>query len=350
MLLLAALLPTALALRAARLPPTRRVPLHPIMCSGSSASGSAAATAEPFTPNGPRDGGKIAEPAALWALDRMLRADVRIETSELQASIPTTFIRPQPAKDVDRPLALFLHGADFSCLEWRFVMQDLIDAGIDCAAVDWYSGGWTEREQLNRRLEQGGVQPWTLVRQHLLAFWEQQLGGRPIVLVGASLGGAVALDFAATHPEAVAKLVLIDAGGESFKAPPPDTVAALAAPVLAVKGFFQGVQARLPDDQSRIVSLHRGQPGCYDASLLYLKSGSMARRVGRELIRTVAQPTLVVWGVEDDILPLSDAYAFERDLQRCVGVREVVGSGHSPHLDNPAPVVTQLKEFIQAES
>tara|TARA_B100000780_G_scaffold207815_1_gene148074 strand:- start:69 stop:212 length:144 start_codon:yes stop_codon:yes gene_type:complete len=37
------------------------------------------------------------------------------------------------------------------------------------------------------------------------------------VLVGASLGGAVALDFATTHPEAVSKLILIDAGGESFK-------------------------------------------------------------------------------------------------------------------------------------
>ena len=58
------------------------------------------------------------------------------------------------------------------------------------------------------------------------------------MLAGASLGGAVALDLATTHPEVASKLVLIDAGGESFKAPPPDTVSSFAAPVLGVKSFF----------------------------------------------------------------------------------------------------------------
>ena len=56
-----------------------------------------------------------------------------------------------------------------------------------------------------------------------------------VILVGASLGGAVAIDFASTHPEAVRKLVLVDAGGESYKAPAPAVVAALARPVLTVK-------------------------------------------------------------------------------------------------------------------
>ncbi len=35
--------------------------------------------------------------------------------------------------------------------------------------------------------------------------------GRPAVVVGTSIGGATALDFALTHPEDVAALVLIDA-------------------------------------------------------------------------------------------------------------------------------------------
>lgn len=37
--------------------------------------------------------------------------------------------------------------------------------------------------------------------------------GRPAVVVGTSIGGAAALDFALTHPEDVAALVLIDAQG-----------------------------------------------------------------------------------------------------------------------------------------
>jgi len=299
--------------------------------------------AQPFSANSPRDGGEIAEPSALWALARLLRADVTIDTAGLRALIPTTFIRPDAG---GKPCVLFLHGADFSCLEWRFVMQALVAEGVDCAAVDWYSGGWTEREAITNAVNEGRAQPWTLVREHLLAFWQQQLGGKPVVLVGASLGGAVAIDFASTHPEAVSKLVLIDSGGESYKAPPPDTVSQFAWPVLQIKGFFQSVQAKLPDDESRIVSLHRGQPGCYEASLAYLKAGSMARRVDRTRVQQVPQPTLVIWGTDDDILPLSDAYDFEKDLPQCVGVREVAGSGHSPHLDNPQAVIPLLREFL----
>lgn len=37
-------------------------------------------------------------------------------------------------------------------------------------------------------------------RQHLYQFWKT-LVRRPMVLVGASLGGAVAMDFALQHPE-----------------------------------------------------------------------------------------------------------------------------------------------------
>lgn len=47
-------------------------------------------------------------------------------------------------------------------------------------------------------------------REHLYSFWQQHIQ-RPMALVGGSLGGAIALDFALAYPEAVEKLVLIDA-------------------------------------------------------------------------------------------------------------------------------------------
>ena len=38
---------------------------------------------------------------------------------------------------------------------------------------------------------------------------------------GASLGGAVAMDYALAHPESVESLILLDAGGESYAQPDP---------------------------------------------------------------------------------------------------------------------------------
>lgn len=46
--------------------------------------------------------------------------------------------------------------------------------------------------------------------EHLYSFWKQHIS-RPMALVGGSLGGAMALDFALAYPDAVEKLVLIDA-------------------------------------------------------------------------------------------------------------------------------------------
>ena len=183
-------------------------------------------------------------------------------------------------------------------------------------------------------------------------------------------------------PVQVSRLVLIDAGGESYKAPPPEVVSAVAFPANCIKTAFQFVQSKLDDDASRkrictrsrslhhstnspamcatnlwlhgelrlvragIVSLHRSQPGCFEAGLAYLRSGSLAKRVGPERIRMVKQPTLVVWGTNDDILPLSDAYDFQRDLNDCVAVVEIEGAGHSPHLDQPEPVIQALRAFV----
>ena len=183
---LVALSSCAAALRA--VPPTR-------------ASVSMSSTARPFTPNTPRDGGVISEPAAQWALGTMSCVDVKLDTPELRASVRTTFLRPEPssASEPERPLVLFLHGADFSCLEWRLVMRPLLEAGIDCVALDWYSGGWTDRLPLNARLRRaadalpeeyqkggGEVTPWAIVRQHLQAFWAQELEGRQLVVVSSS--------------------------------------------------------------------------------------------------------------------------------------------------------------------
>lgn len=106
------------------------------------------------------------------------------------------------------------------------------------------------------------------------------------------------------------------------------------------------VQERVPSEGTRLVALHRSQPGWLDAGSEYLRSGSYQRAVGPERIRQVQSRTFVVWGADDDILPVADAAAFERDLPDCAGVEVIPNSGHSPHLDSPEPVIACLREFL----
>jgi len=294
--------------------------------------------------------GGIAEPEAVRALSQMRRRPISV-AGNVNAPVDTCYWEA-PAKPTaanqKAPRVLLLHGADASTLEWRFLVPRLNDLGVSTVAVDWWSGGWTERGAILEQIDAGrpdAPRPWTLVQQHLHAFWRDQLNGEPVVVVGASLGGAVALDFAASHPEAVAGLVLVDAGGESYASPPADVVAAMAPVALGVKRALAFVTNRAPSEELRINSLHRTQPLWSEALGAYLGSGGYARRVGPELIRSLAPPSLVIWGADDPILPVEDAYQFERDLTGCVGVRECDGCGHTPQIDDPDTVARHVAEF-----
>ena len=91
--------------------------------------------------------------------------------------------------------------------------------------------------------------------RHLEAFWSQYLGNRPCVLLGSSLGGAIALDFAAAHPEAVLQLVLLDAQGFIDGIGPmanlPRPLAALGVKVLKTEGLRQAANKVAYHDKAK---------------------------------------------------------------------------------------------------
>ena len=44
------------------------------------------------------------------------------------------------------PPVLLVHGFDSSVLEFRFVLPQLVEAGYEVHAMDWWTGGFTDRE------------------------------------------------------------------------------------------------------------------------------------------------------------------------------------------------------------
>ena len=121
------------------------------------------------------------------------------------APVETSCARTNPAAPVPgvAPLVL-LHGFDSSCLEWRRLMPQLEERNVEAWAMDILGWGFTERT-----MKVTDFSP-EAKRAHLKNFIEQHIG-RPVTLVGASLGGCVAIDMALNHPELVDKLILVDA-------------------------------------------------------------------------------------------------------------------------------------------
>lgn len=258
--------------------------------------------------------------------------------------IATTYINvgsPGPA-----PPFLLLHGFDSSLLEFRRLVPQLAPQR-QTWALDLLGFGFSDRS-VSLAHDPGAI------KLHLHGFW-QQLIDRPIVLVGASMGGAAAIDFALTYPACVAGLVLIDSAGFAagpamgkLMFPPLDSWATAFLRHPAVRRQISRSAyynpALVTPDAELCAALHLQCPGWKEALIAFTKSGGynfLAPKIGQ-----LTCPTLIVWGDSDRILGIKDAERFAATIAFSQ-LRWIPQAGHVPHLEKPAATAAAMVEFCQ---
>jgi pimeloyl-ACP methyl ester carboxylesterase len=169
-------------------------------------------------------------------------------------------------------------------------------------------------------------------------------------IVGSSNGGWIAAKFAIEHPGMVEKLVLVDATGLSptiepvaagYK-PVDFSYASLASTRAALERFFYNKQ-RVTDASVRQVfegHLHTGD--AYTIQRLLINR--QAEYLGDDL-RSIHAPTLIVWGREDSVAPVSHAERFHASIagSQVVIIEE---SGHLPQIEKPSDFNKAVLEFL----
>jgi pimeloyl-ACP methyl ester carboxylesterase len=240
---------------------------------------------------------------------------------------------------------LLLHGFDSSVMEFRRLLPQLASSH-ETWAVDLLGFGFTERR---------GDIPYSpeAIRKHLYSFWKTLIQ-RPVILLGASMGGAAALDFALSYPECVEKVVLIDSAGFTngvpliarYLFPPLDHLAVefLKSPKLRQRvSELSYVNKSLASEDALICgSLHVYQQGWHQAIIKFMKSGGYPYLGDR--IQELSQSVLILWGEKDQILNPQEAYKFEERLlhSKLIWVPE---SGHVSHLEKPELVAEKIIQF-----
>ena len=176
-------------------------------------------------------------------------------------------------------------------------------------------------------------------------------GGRPVVLVGSSFGGQLAVDFALAHPGLVTGLLLI-APGLSGVAVSPARQARMARLVAAARrGGDRLTDAWLSDR-------HLAPNGFSDtttdlvramlrdnARLFVDPPASVAPGDARRRLGELAAPGHVVVGEHDD----RDAHAIARRLARdarSLRLQVVAGAGHYPMLERPGWLPEALTRLL----
>jgi pimeloyl-ACP methyl ester carboxylesterase len=253
------------------------------------------------------------------------------------------------------PVLLLMHGITDSSATWAPVTPSLQER-FTLVAPDLLGHGdsATPRGDYSLGAHASGV------RDLLSA-----LGHSRVTVVGHSLGGGIAMQFAYQFPERCERLVLVSSGGLGREVHLLLRAAALPGadyvlPFLASRhlvGVGRGIGSLLGRVRLRpggdLDALARGfasldNAGSRQAFLHTLRSviEPTGQRVhaGERLALVAALPTLVVWGERDSIIPLRHGREAHAAMP---GSRFVVfpGAGHMPHVDDPERFAEVIGEF-----
>jgi pimeloyl-ACP methyl ester carboxylesterase len=197
---------------------------------------------------------------------------------------------------------------------------------------------------------------------HYVAFIQHFLikkGIKRCIIGGNSLGGQIAWQFTTRYPDMVEKLVLIDAAGY-----PTQSKSTPIAFQLARKPFFNKIMTFITPRfiaKSSLDNVYVDKTKVTDALIdryfdLTLRAGNRQAFVDRmttvidssrlPLIRTIQQKTLVLWGEQDMLIPLSNGARFHLDLPNDTLV-VIPNAGHVPMEERPVESLAALRAFLK---
>jgi pimeloyl-ACP methyl ester carboxylesterase len=255
------------------------------------------------------------------------------------------------------PLLVLLHGITSNSDAWRRVLPRLAEH-YTVVAPDLLGHGASAKPKGDYSLGAyaAGV-------RDLLAV----LGFERGTVVGHSLGGGIAMQFAYLFTEYVERMVLISSGGLGKDVHPLLRAAALPGsewvlPMLMREwpvragGAVADVAGKLgleagPD----LAEFARGYASLTEREARDAFMHTMRGVVDHEGQRVSAldrlyladqMPTLIVWGADDPIIPVEHGRR-AHELVANARYVEIPGSGHWPILDAPDRLVSELVSFIE---
>ena len=253
------------------------------------------------------------------------------------------------------PVVLLIHGMAGSSRTWRDVMP-LLARDHTVLAPDLLGHGESAKPMGDYSLG-----AFASGLRDLMGV----LGLDRATIVGQSLGGGVAMQLAYQHPELAERLVLVCAGGLGREVSWMLRALTLPGSEVVMPILFPRFVADRGNDVSRMLGSkgirapHISEMWRAYASLAGAEHRGAFLRTLRGVIdpggQTVSAmdrlylaaglPTLIVWGDEDPIIPLSHAYAAHEAIP---GSRlEIMpGCGHFPHVEAPTEFTEILEDFL----
>lgn len=264
----------------------------------------------------------------------------------LNNSIKMRYLESKQGTRTSDKHILFLHGLGSSADRWLDI-PDALSMYYHTIAVDLIGFGASDKPT---------DIDYTIAKfsEFILEFIEKirlSRDDRKITLVGHSLGGYIAVEFALRNTALIEKLVLIDSSG-FLKGPTPLLKQYLNAAKYPTYDNVRSVLEQLVSQSWKVFPplinifiTRMNSPGAkYPFESAYQNSTTTHLDLSR--VKSIEDiPTLIIWGISDNLIPIEYIEPFKQVFKN-YKVEIIEDAGHSPFAEKPAIICEKLHSFL----
>lgn len=255
----------------------------------------------------------------------------------------------------DCQVALMIHGWSSSSYAMSPLL-DLVGQRFRAIAVDL--PGYGESENLPKRVT-------ILDYVTLLADFIEKITDSPVVLIGHSMGGMTSATMALHHPALVERMILLSptitgklstyinllvspitllerfSVGSLFVSAAEQLMVGISDRLMRPASFAERTEIGEQESMRLRRDVRRPDQGRVRAECFFaMRENDLTGQLGKIQI-----PTLILWGAEDNTVPLRDA-GVVADEWPGADLRIIPKAGHWPHFESPDIVRRQIASFL----
>jgi pimeloyl-ACP methyl ester carboxylesterase len=176
-------------------------------------------------------------------------------------------------------------------------------------------------------------------------------------LVGSCVGGWIAAEIAARHPEKIRKLVLIGATGlfvegaligDVFMMAQPEYGSSYASlrEMLFSSANQPNALEMFPDGKGELEDEVRRYQMLRFSSRIGFKPPYFYNRPLRNRLQRITSSALVIWGEKDNFVPRAHGNTYAQLIPGAEELKVISGAGHSVHVEKPDETAKLVLDFL----
>ena len=235
---------------------------------------------------------------------------------------------------------VLVHGLGASSERWQYVLP-FFESDFHVIVPDLIGFGYSDKPIADYTIDYFSI----FLKKFLIS-----LGVEQTSIIGSSLGGQIAAEYASFNSQHVDKLILVSPSGimkQSTFALDAYVMAALYPNEQSAKNAFEIMDASGREVPTDIITgfvsrmkLHNAK-FAFMSTLLGLKNSESI--IGK--LEKISSPTMLIWGTDDPVIPIKFSKDFVTSINNCE-LYEMSKCGHTPYVQEPELFASKVLEFL----